>query len=167
MLAIQQLRGPTDPSGEPEKDLADLRTGAGQWANSPVRACYENLQAAARAHEESLRRAQDSRRGLLARHRSRGGLTTSDTTLQAVESARLYATEPHVRLLEGERARLSSEACQLERAQQARAEFYKAHPDVVDRIDQLRRAIETQQASPRRHRFSAKSAPTPPPIVQR
>jgi hypothetical protein len=40
------------------------------------------------------------------------------------------------------------------------------HPDVIDRISQLHRAIETQQASADRHRSSARRSPTPPPIMQ-
>ena len=70
-----------------EKDLADLRTGAGRWANTPVRASYEDLRVASRAHEENLRRFQDPHRGLLARHRSREDLRTSVATLQAAERA--------------------------------------------------------------------------------
>jgi hypothetical protein len=149
-----------------EKDLADLRTGAGRWANTPVRAGYENLQAARRAHKANLRRAQDSRFGLLARHRSREGLKTSATALQAAERAWQQTTEPHARLLEDERSRLAAQIGELEDGKQARADFIKAHPDVIDRINQLHRAIETQQASADRHRSSARRAPTPPPIMQ-
>ena len=150
-----------------ENDLADLRTGAGRWANTPVRAGYENLQAARRAHEENLRRAQEGpRRGLLARHRSREDLKISAAAVQATERTWQQRTEPQARLLEGERSRLAAQIGELEDAKQARADFIKAHPDVVDRISQLHRAIETQQASADRHRSSARSALTPPPIMQ-
>ena len=54
----------------------------------------------------------------------------------------------------------------LEDARVARAEFIRAHSELVDRINQLLRAIETQQASPRRHRTYARSAPTPPSITR-
>jgi hypothetical protein len=150
-----------------EKDLADLRTGAGRWVNTPVRASYEDLQLARRAHEENLRYAQDPHRGLLARHRSRGSLTTSAADLQAAEHAWQHATEPNTRPLESERSRLSSDACELERVQEARAEFIKTHPELVDRISQLRRAIEAQQGNPHRPRRFARNASTPPPIMQR
>ena len=109
---------------------------------------------------------KNSRRGLLARHRSREDLSTSATTLQAAERTWQQTTEPHARLLEGERSRLAAQIGELEDAQQARADFIKAHPDVVDRISQLHRAIETQQASADRHRSFAKRPPTPPPIMQ-
>ena len=148
-----------------EKDLANLRTGAGRWANSPVRASYEHLQVARRVHEENLRRAQDPRHGLLGRHRSRGDLKTSAATLQVAERAWQRTTEPHARLLEDERSRLAAQGGELEAAQQARADFIKAHPELVDRIDQLRRSIETQHASPHRPRAFATNTPTPPPIM--
>ena len=128
---------------------------------------YEDLQLALRAHEENLRRAQDPHRGLLARHRSRAGLTTSVAALQAAERAWQQAAEPDARLLESERSRLSSDACELERVQEARAEFIKTHPELVDRIDRLRRAVEAQQCNPHRPRPFATNTPTPPPIMQR
>lgn len=46
-------------------------------------------------------------------------------------------------------------------------EFIKTHPELVDRINQLRSAIETQQASPHRPRTLARNTPTPPPSTQR
>jgi conjugative relaxase-like TrwC/TraI family protein len=150
-----------------EKDLADLRTGAGRWANTPVRAGCANLQAASRAHEANLRRAQEPHLGLLARHRRREALKTSATTLQAAERAWQQTTEPHARLLEGERSRLAAQIGELEDGKQARADFIKAHPDVIDRVNQLHRAIETQLASADRHRSSTRRAPTPPPIMRR
>jgi len=79
-----------------EKDLGDLRTGAGRWASTPVRASYEYLQVARRVHEENLRRVQDPYRGLLARHRSREDLKTGAATLQAAERAWQCTTEPAV-----------------------------------------------------------------------
>jgi len=150
-----------------ETDLADLRTGVGRWANTPVRPSYEDLQVARRAHEEILRRVQDLHRGLLARHRSRDYLKTSATRLQAAERAWQRTVEPHARLLEGERSRLSSDECELERVRQARAEFIEANPEFIDRINQLRRAIETQQASPHRPRPLARNTRTSPPSMQR
>jgi conjugative relaxase-like TrwC/TraI family protein len=150
-----------------EKDLADLRTGAGRWANTPVRPSYENLQLARRAHEDNFRRVQDPHRGILARHRSREDITTSATALQAAERAWQRTTEPHGRLLEGERSRFAAQIGELEDARQAKADFIKTHPELIDRINQLRRAIETQQGSPHRPRPLARNTPTPPPIMQR
>jgi hypothetical protein len=150
-----------------EKDLADLRTGAGRWANTPVRPSYEDLQVARRAHEEILRRVQDPHRGLLARHRSRDDLKTSAATLQTAERAWQRTTEPHARLLEGEGSRLAAQIGELEDVHRARAEFIKSHPELVDRIGQLRRAIEAQQASSHRPRPLTTNTPTPPPIMQR
>jgi len=150
-----------------EHDLADLRTGVGRWANTPVRPVYEDLQLAGRAYEDKILRVRDPHRGLLARHRSRGSLTTSAAALQAAEHAWQHALEPHARLLESERSRLSSDACELERVQEARAEFIKTHPELVDRIDRLRRAVEAQQCNPHRPRPFATNTPTPPPIMQR
>jgi hypothetical protein len=51
--------------------------------------------------------------------------------------------------------------------QEARAEFIKTHPELVDRIDRLRRAVEAQQCNPHRPRPFATNTPTPPPIMQR
>jgi len=150
-----------------EKDLADLRTGAGWWANTPVRPSYEDLQLARRAHKEILRRVQDPHRGLLARHRSRDDLKTSAARLQAAERAWQRTTEPHVRLLEGEGSRFAARIGELEDAQQARADFIKTYPELVDRISQLRRAIEAQQASSHRPRPFTTNTPTPPPMMQR
>jgi hypothetical protein len=150
-----------------EKDLADLRTGAGRWANTPVRTSYEDLQLARRAHEENLRRVQGPHGGLLARHRSRDDLKTSAARLQAAECAWQCTTEPHARLLEGEGSRFATQIGELEDAQQARAEFIKTHPELIDRINQLRRAIETQQAGPHRPRPLARNTPGPSPIMQR
>ncbi|MFZ2057366.1 MAG: hypothetical protein WAV54_08170 [Acidimicrobiales bacterium] len=82
-------------------------------------------------------------------------------TLQEAERAWQCTTEPHARLLEGARSRLAAQIGELEDAGQARADFIKTHPELIDRIKQLRRAIETQQASQHRHRSSATSAPTP------
>ena len=150
-----------------ETELADLRAGVGRWANTPVRPSYEDLQLARHAHEEILRRVQDPHGGLLARHRSRNELKTSAARLQAAERAWQRAVEPHARLLEGEGSRFAAQIGELEDARQARAEFTETHPELVDRINQLRRAIEAQQASPHRPRPLARNAPTPPPIMQR
>ncbi len=150
-----------------EKDLVDLGAGAGRWASTPIRASYEYLQAARRVHEENLSRAQDPHRGLVARHRSREGLKASAAALQAAEHAWRCTTEPHDRLLEGALSRLAAQIGELEDAQQARAEFIKSHPELIDRIKQLRRVIETRQASPHRPRPFARNTPTPPPILQR
>jgi hypothetical protein len=87
--------------------------------------------------------------------------------LQAAECAWQRTTEPHARLLEGEQSRLAAQIGELEDAQQARADFIESHPELADRISQLRRAIETQQASPHRPRPFATSTPTPPPIMHR
>ena len=150
-----------------DKDLADLRTGAGQWANTPVRTSYEYLQAARRAQEENLRRVQNPRRGFLARHRSRDEIATSAATLQAAEHAWQRTTEPRARLLEGAGSRLAAHIRELEGAQEARADFIETHPEHIDRVNQLRQAIETQQASPHRPRPLARNTPTSPPIMQR
>ena len=144
-----------------EKDLADLRTGAGRWANTPVRTRYEDLQVASRAHEYNLRRVQDPHRGLLARYRSRGRLTISAAALQAAESTWRNATEPHAQVLEGKRSQLSSEAWELERAQQARAEFIETHPELIGRINQPRRAAHAQQASSHLHRGGRSASARP------
>ena len=155
-----------------KNDLADLRTGAGRWANTPVRTSYEDLQLARRPHKENLRRVQDPHRGFLARRRSRGGLTTSAAALEAAaleaaERAWKHAAEPNARLLEGEHSRLAAQIGELEDAQQARTDFIKTHPELIDRINQLRRAIETQQIGPHRPRPLARNTPTPPPIMHR
>jgi hypothetical protein len=150
-----------------EKDLADLRTGAGRWAVTPVRESYECLQLARRVHEENLRGVQDPRRGFLARHRSREDIKPSDARLQAAERAWQRTTERHARLLEREGSRIAAQIGELEDAQRARADFIKAHPELVDRISQLRRAIEAQQASSHRPRPLTTNTPTPPPIMQR
>jgi conjugative relaxase-like TrwC/TraI family protein len=148
-----------------DKDLADLRTGAGRWANTPVRLSFEDLQLARRAHEDNLCLVQDPHRGLLARHRSRGSLTTSAAALQAAERSWQDTTEPKARLLQSERSQLSRDACGLERAQQARVEFIETHPELIDRINQLRRAEHTQQTSSHLHR-PGRSGPTRPPSGQ-
>jgi hypothetical protein len=122
------------------KYLADLRTGAGRWANTPVQTSYEDLQLARRAHEEKLRRVQDPHRGLLARHRGRGRLTTSAAALQGAERAWQYATEPNARLLEGERSQLTTEARHLEQAQRARAEFIENNPELIEAVGEAVRA---------------------------
>ena len=150
-----------------EKDLANLRSGAGRWANTPVRTSHEELQLARRAHEENIRRAQDPHRGLLFRHRSRDDLKTSAARLQAAECAWQRTTEPHARLFEGEGSRFAAQIGELEDAQQARSDFIKTHPEVIDRVNQLRRAIEAQQGNPHRPRPLARNAPTSPPIIQR
>ena len=150
-----------------EKDLADLRTGVGRWANTPVRPSYEDLLLAWQANEEILRRVQGPHRGLLARHRSRDDLKTSAATLQAAERAWQRTVEPHAWLLEGEGSRFAAQIGELEDARQTRAEFIKSHPELIDRINQLRRAIEAQQASPHRPRPHIRNTPTPPPNRQR
>ena len=155
-------------TGRPRKGPCrppDRRRTVGEHTRSSLATRTSKL--ARRAHEENLRRVQDPHRGFLARHRSREDLKTSAATLQAAERAWQRTTEPHARLLEGERSRLAAQIGELEDAQQARAEFIKTHPELIDRINQLRRAIETQQASPHRPRPFARSTPTPPPIMQR
>jgi conjugative relaxase-like TrwC/TraI family protein len=149
-----------------EKDLADLRTGAGRWANTPIRTSYEEFQVARHAHEEILRRVQDPHRGLFARHRIRDDLKTIAARLQAAEGAWQRTVEPHARLLEGEGSRFAAQIGELEGAQQARSDFIKTHPELIERVNQLRRAIGAQRSSPRRPRPFARNAPTPPPIIQ-
>jgi hypothetical protein len=143
------------------KDLADLRTGAGRWAHSPVRSSYEHLQVARRVHEENRRRAQDPRRQwVLARHRSRDDIKASAEMLKVAERAWQRTTEPHVRLLEGERSRLAAQIGELENAQEARTDFIETHPELIERINQLHRAIETQPASSPIQRFASRSTLT-------
>ena len=85
---------------------------------------------------------------------------------QAAECAWQCTTESHARLLESEGSRFATHIGELEDAQQARADFIKTHPELVDRVDQLRQAIETQQVGPHRPRPLARNTPGPSPIMQ-
>jgi hypothetical protein len=131
-----------------ERDLADLQTGAGRWAETAVRAGQEDLQRARWVHDQNLRRAQNPRQGILARRRNRQNLDTSAAVLDNVANAWRQLTQPQADHLAREQSLLAGQARELEAAQQARARFI-ANPELIDRINQLNRAVDTRQARER------------------
>jgi hypothetical protein len=140
-----------------EWDLIDLRTGAGRWAETSVRAGYEHLQRARSVHDQNLRRAENPRQGILARHRTRQNLDTSAALVEA-DNTWHQLTQPHADHLAQEQPRLAGQASELEAAPQFRARFIATHPELINRINQLNRAVDTQQAS-ERHRWAVRSVP--------
>jgi conjugative relaxase-like TrwC/TraI family protein len=134
-----------------ERDLSDLRTGTGRWAGTSVRAGYEDLQRARWFHDQNLRRAQNPRQGILARRRSRQSLDAVAAVLDKAENTWRQLTQPRADHLAREQSRLTGKARELEAAQQARAGFIATHPELIDRMNQLNRAVDTQQAGERHH----------------
>jgi len=141
-----------------EQDLADLMTGTGRWAETSVRAGYEDLQRARWFHDQNLRSAQNPRQGILARRRNRQSLDTSAAVLVGADNTWRQLTQPHADHLAREQSRLAGQASELEAAEQARARFIVAQPELIDRIKQLNRALDTQQAS-ERHRRAGRGVP--------
>jgi hypothetical protein len=142
-----------------------MRDARGGWKGADTAFLRDHLHAATaggawRQRPKRSSRMRDCRRSLSVRTTRRMGDIRDP-------GRGLRATEPNVRLLEDERSQLTSEACQLERSQQTREEFIKTHPELIDRINQLHRAIESVHASSHRPVRFARNAPTPPPITQR
>jgi conjugative relaxase-like TrwC/TraI family protein len=144
-----------------QRDLADLQNGAGRWADTPVGATHEALRHARWAHDDALRRAQESGRGVLARRRNRQSAEVSAATLGEADTARQQVIGSHARQLGALRAQLGAEKKELEAAERARAEYLAAHPEVVDRIRQLNQALTKQQARDRRQRLIGQPGLTP------
>ena len=141
-----------------ERDLSDLRTGTGRWAGTSVRAGYEDLQRARSVHDQNLRRAENPAQRILARRRNRQDLDTSAAVLDKAENTWHQLTQPHADHLAREQSRLTGKARELEAAQQARAGFIATHPELIDRMNQLNRAVDTQQAG-ERHRPPVRGVP--------
>ncbi len=149
-----------------ERDLADLRTGAGSWRNTPVGDAHYQLLRAQSAHHQAKHRA--GVQGILGRRWARQEVEASLAAVQESERTLNGASEPIIRGLCEQRARLAGEVRQLETRQQARAAFIDAHPEVIDRIVELGRVIEVEQAADRRSRAPAAGVPhtyRPPPAV--
>jgi conjugative relaxase-like TrwC/TraI family protein len=141
-----------------EQDVAALQTGTGSWVDTAVRVGYEDLQRARWFHDQNVRRAQNPGQGILARRRNRQNLDTSAAVLDKAANTWRQLTQPHADHLAREQCRLAGQANGLEAAQQACARFIATHPELIDRIKQISRAIDTQQAN-ERHRLAVRGAP--------
>jgi conjugative relaxase-like TrwC/TraI family protein len=140
-----------------ERDLADLRAGAGRWRNTPVgNARYQLLRAHA-AHRQAQLRTEEP--GFLGRRRARQDVEACIARVEESERALRRASEPHAHGLSQQQAALADEARQLEGRQQARAMYIDANPDVFERIAELDRAIEAAGAADRRSRTAALGRP--------
>ena len=146
-----------------ERDLADLRAGAGRWRNTPVGDAYYQLLVAQSAHRQALCRAEAPRQGILGRRRARQDVEASLAAVEDSERALRLVSEPHARGLREQQARLADEARQLEARQQARAAFIDANPEVMDRIVELGRAVEIEQAADRWSRAASGGVRHPHP----
>jgi hypothetical protein len=142
-----------------ERDLADLRTGAGRWSDTAVADAYYQLLRAQSSHREALWRAEAPRQGILDRRRARQEVEATLGTIEEAERALRKASEPHARGLREQCARVAGEARQLEARQQARTEFIHANPEVMDRIGELARAVEIERVANIRSREAAPGAP--------
>jgi hypothetical protein len=143
-----------------ERDLAHLRAGTGRWLNTPVGDAHYQLLATQSAHRQAQRRAEAQ--GIFGRRRARQDVEASLASVEESKRAMRRASEPHARGLLEQQASLADELSQLEARQQARAEFIDANPGVTDRIVEIDRAVQIEQASERRSRAAPGAAPLHP-----
>jgi hypothetical protein len=149
-----------------ERDLADLQTSAGRWADTDVRAAHETLRQARRAHDDQLHRADGPRQGVLARRRNRQAAEGTAAALGEADTAWQQAIGPHADQLTGQQAQLSGQVAQLEAARAVRAEYLDTHPEIVDRIRDLNQALANQAARERRRgRAGQRRLPQPTPLA--
>jgi hypothetical protein len=139
--------------GALERDLADLRTGAGRWRNTAMGDAHHRLLRAESAHRQAQRRADSP--GPLGRRRARQEVQGCLAAVQDSERALHLASELAARGLHQQQARLADEIRRLEARQEARTRFIAASPEVLDQIIELRRAIEVERAADRRNRMAA------------
>jgi hypothetical protein len=140
-----------------ERDLSDLRAGAGRWSNTAVGDAYHQLLATKSAHRHAERCAEAP--GLLGRRQAGLEVEASRARVEESERALRRESEPHTRDLDEQLARLADEVRQLEARQQARVAFIDAHPEVIERVVQLGRAVEVERAAERRNRTAAAGPP--------
>jgi hypothetical protein len=135
-----------------ERDLADFGTGTGSWRVTPVGDAHNELLRARTAHHEALRRADAPRHRLLGGRRARREVEATLLAVQERERAWQVESEPHARYLREQQADLAREVRRLESTERARAEFTNGHPDVIERIAEIGRAIAIVRAVERRRR---------------
>lgn len=138
-----------------DRDVAQLQTGTGRWSNTPVGDAYHQFLRAQSAHRLALCRAEAPRQSILGRRRARLEVQASLAAAEESERVLRRASAPHARALNEQQARLADEVRQLEAHQQARAAFIVANPEMMDRIVELGRAVEREQAVERRSRAAA------------
>jgi conjugative relaxase-like TrwC/TraI family protein len=145
---LAQLR---DKQAALERDLADLTTGTGRWADTAVQIGYEDLQRARWSHDQNLRLAEAPRQGPFTRRRSRQDVAASAAVLQTAEHAWRAVTELEAHKLATEQTRLEGQVLHLAAAQQVRGQFIASNPELIALIDQVQRAIATQQGDGQGH----------------
>lgn len=141
-----QLTRLRDQQAAAQRDLADLHAGTGRWAHTPGRSAYLELVQARRAHNDALRRAEDPHQGMLGRRRNRQAVETSAAKLRTAEAAWKQAAEPHDQQLAALQADLAWQGEELDSAQQARADYLEANPQVVGRVRELEKTLDIHDA---------------------
>lgn len=130
-----QLARLRDDQAALDRDIADLQSGTGRWAETPVRPAYDALRRARQAHDDNVHQAHDPHQGILARNHQ--AVEVSASSLHVAEAAWEHVIEPHADQLAVRQTELAGQADQLQAAQRARAEFIAANPEIVSDIQKL------------------------------
>ena len=153
----QELRGllPPDRSADldqarhqlraVEQDVADLRAGAGRWANSTPGVAARNLHEAAVGYRRASQDLEAGDLGLWGRHKARHQLRQASALFESAKQAWEQFGRPYTDQVEATRVQLTKQTHELEQAQQARKAFLAEHPDVPYRLAELGRAIRHEQ----------------------
>lgn len=146
------------------RDLADLQTGSGRWADTPVRAAHLDLLQAQAAHRQAVGRAAEPRQGLLARRRNQQALEGANSDLRVADQRWEQVVGPQSDGLRAEQASLAGLQDKLEATGRARTDYIDSHPEVLARLRELNRAIDHQETRERNQsRTGQPAVPTRPP----
>ena len=153
----QELRGslPPDRSADfaqarrqlraAEQDAADLRAGAGRWANSIPGAAARDLRQAAVTYQRASEDLEAGDLGPWGRHKARRQLRDASAGFDRARQAWEELGQSYADQLEASRGQLARQVTELEEVQQARQAFLAKHPDVPHRLAEPGRAVEHEQ----------------------
>ena len=136
-----------------EQDARELHQGTGRWAATAAGQAARDLTEAALEHQAASQAAGDQDRGRWARRQARRQLKDANARFDRAMGVWERDGQPYAHQLEARRGQLSAHVDVLEKAQQDRAAYLAANPDVPRRLAELDHELEREQERDRRDRF--------------
>lgn len=127
------------------RDLELLRNGQGNWAYHPAGRSAQQLRLASQEHEQALHRRSDPKLGWLDRRRAERDLQVAAERLELAQRQWQRDGAGIEANLETRIQHNIEQIQDLDAARQARDTFLAEHPDLVERLHELDRAIEERR----------------------
>jgi len=133
-----------------ERDIADLYSGTGRWANTDAGLAARALREATVEQQRAKQLLESPDLGRWSRHKARRAFADAGDRFHKAFLVWENTGWPYAARLEAKRERLGADVAQLEKARTSREEFLAQHPEVSSRLAELDRAIAHEQQNERR-----------------